>query len=75
MVKEALNQVISVVICSELFAEEVNKVRDHDHFASKFRDSVHKDCNINLRLTKKNLVSNVLLLKRLWQPFDSTRYW
>ena len=27
---------------------------DHDHVTSKCRGSVHKDCNINIRLNKNN---------------------
>ena len=49
MMKEALNQVIS----AGLFSEGVNKVRDHDHVTSQYRGSVYKNCNINLRLSKK----------------------
>ena len=30
-----------------------NKVRDHDHVTEKYRGSVHWNCNINLKLTKK----------------------
>ena len=41
-------------IYGRLFAEGDNKVRDHDHVTGKSRGSMHKDCNIYLRLTKKN---------------------
>ena len=40
-------------ICNKLFAEEDNKVRDHDHVTGKCRGSVRWICNINLKLTKK----------------------
>ena len=30
-----------------------NKVRDHNHVTEKYRGSVHWNCNINLKLTKK----------------------
>ena len=36
-------------ICGEFYAKG-----DHDHVASKCRSSVHKDCNINIRLNKNN---------------------
>ena len=37
--------------CNTLYAEGDNKVRDHD----RHRVSAYKICNMNLRLTKKNL--------------------
>ena len=40
-------------ICDKLYAEWDNKVRDHDRVTDKYRGSAHKNCNINLRLTKK----------------------
>ena len=40
-------------IVGGLFVERNNKVRDHDHVTGKLEASVHKYCNINLRLTKK----------------------
>ena len=40
-------------ICEELFAKGDNKVRDHDHITGRYRGSAHKDCNVNLRFTKK----------------------
>ena len=40
-------------ICEELFAKGDNKVRDHDHITGRYRGSAHKDCNGNLRFTKK----------------------
>ena len=45
-------------ICLELYAGGDNKVRDHDPVTNKYRGShyVHRDCNINLKLTKKNPV-------------------
>ena len=38
--------------CGGFFAEGSSKVRDYNHVTSKYRGSVHKDCNINFRLTK-----------------------
>ena len=63
MIKDALNQVISVVICGELFSEGHDKVRDHDHVTGKYSGSVQKDCHINLRLTKNSC--NISALIRL----------
>lgn len=40
-------------ICGRLFAEWDNKVRDNDNVTGRYRGSMHKDCNINLRLIKK----------------------
>ena len=36
-----------------MFTAGDNKVRDHDHVTEKYRGSVHWNCNINLKLTKK----------------------
>ena len=38
-----------------LFPEGDNKVGNHDHVTVKYRRFAHKDCSINLRLTKKFL--------------------
>ena len=38
-----------------LFPEGDNKVGNHDHVTVKYRSFAHKDCSINLRLTKKFL--------------------
>ena len=40
-------------ICNKLFTAEDIKVKDHDHVTGKYRGSSHKNCNINLRITKK----------------------
>lgn len=40
-------------ICNKLHGEVDNKVIDHDHMTGKYSGSAHKNCNINLRLTKK----------------------
>ena len=40
-------------ICNKLFTEEDKKERDRDHITGKYRGSVHSNCNINLKLTKK----------------------
>ena len=39
-----------------MYAEGDNKVSDHDHVTGKHRGTAHKNCNINLRLTKKFLI-------------------
>ena len=39
-----------------MFAEEDNKIRDHDHVTGKYRNSMHWHCNIYLRWTKKILI-------------------
>ena len=41
-------------IWDRLFAKGDSKVRDHDHVTGKYRGSAHKNCNNNLRLTKKD---------------------
>ena len=35
-----------------MFADRDNKVRDHDHVTDKYSAIAHKNCNINLKLTK-----------------------
>ena len=44
-------------ICNKLFDAGDNKVRDHCHVIGKYRGSAHWSCNINLKLTKKVLVT------------------
>ena len=39
-----------------MFAEEDNKIRDHDHVTGKYRNSMHWHCNIYLRWTKNILM-------------------
>ena len=43
-------------ICGKLFDVADDKVRDHCHVRGKYRGSAHWSCNINLKLTRKNLV-------------------
>ena len=40
-------------ICEKLIDNDDEKVRDHCHVASKFRDEAYCSCNINLQLIKK----------------------
>ena len=40
-------------ICDNDYADGDVKVRDHCHITGKYRDSVHRDCNINLKLNQK----------------------
>ena len=37
-------------------SKEDVKVRDHCHITGKYRDSEHRDCNINLKLNHKTPV-------------------
>ena len=39
--------------CKNLIDTDEEKVRDHCHIIGKFRGAAHRDCNINLKLTKK----------------------
>ena len=39
-------------ICKKIINDNYEKVRDHCHITSKFRDAAHWDCNINFHLTK-----------------------
>ena len=43
-------------IWNKLFATGNNTVRDHDHVTGKYRSSAHWNCNINLKLAKKDPV-------------------
>ena len=43
-------------ICKKLIDSDDEKVRDHCHITSKFRQAAHWDCNINFQLTKKFFV-------------------
>ena len=49
-------------ICNKLFAIGDNKVRDHYQVTGKYRSSVHLNCNINLKLTRKIPVIFVLVI-------------
>ena len=40
-------------ICEKLIDNDDGKVRDHCHETGKFRGTAHRNCNINLQLTKK----------------------
>ena len=40
-------------ICDNDYIDNDVKVRDHCHISGKYRDSAHKDCNINLKLNHK----------------------
>ena len=37
-------------ICNNDYVDNDVKVRDHCHITGKYRDSPHRDCNINLKL-------------------------
>ena len=40
-------------ICSNDYDDNDVKVRDHCHITGKYRDSAHRDYNINLKLNHK----------------------
>ena len=40
-------------ICDNTYLEGDVKVRDHCHITEKYRGSVHRDCNINVKLSHK----------------------
>ena len=40
-------------ICDNAYADGDVKVRDHCHITGKYRGSVHRDCNINVKLNHK----------------------
>ena len=40
-------------ICHNAHVDGNVKVRDHCHIAGKYRDSSHRDCNINVKLNQK----------------------
>ena len=43
-------------ICKKIVDNDDEKVRDHCHVTGKYRGAAHRNCNINLQLTKKVLV-------------------
>ena len=43
-------------ICDNDYVDNDIKVRDHCHITRKYRGSVHRDCNMNLKLNHKILV-------------------
>ena len=40
------------LICNYGYVDNDVKKRDHSHIATKYRDSAHRNCNINLKLLK-----------------------
>ena len=42
-------------ICNKLI-ENDNKVRDHCHITGKYRSAAHRNCNINLKISKKLVI-------------------
>ena len=44
-------------ICKKLIDNDEEKVRDHCHITGKFKGAAHRNCNVNLQLTKKVPVS------------------
>ena len=43
-------------VCDNDYVDNDIKVRDHYHITRKYRGSVHRDCNMNLKLNHKILV-------------------
>ena len=41
-------------ICSKLFENSDNKVRDHCHITGKYRGAAHSNCSINLKIRQKS---------------------
>jgi hypothetical protein len=39
-------------ICKEKYNDNNPKVRDHDHFTGKYRQTICNNCNINLKKSK-----------------------
>ena len=44
---------IKCCICNNDYIDSDVKVRDHYHITGKYRGSVHRDCNINIKLNRK----------------------
>ena len=44
------------LICDNDYVDNDVKVRIHCHINRKYRDSAHRDCNINLKLNQKIIV-------------------
>ena len=44
-------------ICDIDYVDNDVKVTDHCHITGRYRDSAHRDCNINLKLNHKTLVA------------------
>ena len=43
----------SCCLCKKLIDNDEEKVIDHCHVTDKYRGAAHRNCNINLQLTKK----------------------
>ena len=44
---------IKCCICNNDYIDSDVKVRDHYHITGKYRGSLHRDCNINIKLSRK----------------------
>ena len=44
-------------MCDKDYVGSDVKVIDHYHITGKYRDSTHRDCNINLKLNHKILIA------------------
>ena len=53
-------------ICNNDYIDSDVKVRDHCHITGKYRDSEHRDCNINLKLNQ-----NISIVFRYLKNYDS----
>ena len=43
----------SCCICKKIIHDDIEKVRDHCHITSKFREAAHQSCNLNFQRTRK----------------------
>ena len=53
------------MICDNDYVDNDVKIRIHCHINRKYRDSAHRDCNINLKLNQKIIVYSHLIMQEL----------
>ena len=54
-------------ICYNDYVDNNVKGKDHCHITGKYRNSSHRDCNINLKLNHK-IMQRISQPKNLWFP-------